>query len=259
MVEIVDEVRKEFVKDLLRSGKRPSGRGPDDYRAVKIERGVIPNAEGSARVHMGNTQVLVGVKLALGEPFADKPDEGVLSTMAELLPLASPLFEMGPPDANSIELARVVDRGIRGSGALDLKALKIGDKKVWNVFVDIYVLDHDGNLIDAAGLAAMAALQDARMPKLEGDQINRFESSGPLPVKDACVCTTFTKIGSTILSDADLDEEKALDARLTVSTTPGHICAMQKGGRGGFTRDEVVALLNRALAKGDELRAMLQA
>lgn len=257
MVEIVDEVRKEFVKDLVASGKRPSGRGFDDYREISIERNVIPNAEGSARVHLGKSQVLVAVKLAIGTPFADKPNEGVLATSAELLPLASPLFESGPPDANSIELARVVDRGIRSSETIDLASLKLADNKVWNVFVDIYVLDHDGNLIDAAAVAAMAALQCARMPKMEGDAIKWGEYAGPLPVKETCVCATFGKIGSAILADPDLDEEKALDARLTIATTPGRICAMQKGGRGGFTRDEVVALMDRALAKGDAIRAKL--
>ncbi|VVC71671.1 Exosome complex component Rrp42 [uncultured archaeon] len=257
MVEILDEVRKEFVKDLIKNNKRPGGRACSEYRKPVIERDVIPNAEGSAKVYLGKTQVLVGIKLAIGEPFADKPDEGVLSTNAELLQLAHPTFEAGPPDARSVELARVVDRGIRSSNAVDLKALFIEEGKCWNIFVDIYVLDHDGNLIDAAALAAMAALLGTKMPKLVGDKVVR-EGNLPLVKSNAtCVSTTFGKIGSTIVADPDLDEEKAMDARITITTTPEFVCSIQKGAVGGFTRDEVVSLLDLAFEKGGELRALL--
>jgi len=257
MVDILDEVKKEYVKDLMSKGKRPSGRALDELRNAVIERNVIPNAEGSARVHLGNTKVLVGVKLGIGTPFPDRPDEGVLSTTAELLPLASPVFEMGPPDANSIELARVVDRGIRSSNLLDLKSLFLETGKAWNVFVDIYVLDHDGNLIDASALAAMAALQCTRMPKYEDGKILYGQYAGKLATATTCVTATFAKIGGTIVADPDLDEEKAMDARLTVATTPEHICAMQKGGAGGFTRDEVLNIIDMSFKKAEELRALL--
>ena len=257
MVSILDEVKKEYVRDLVARGKRPSGRGFDSLREIKVEKGIIPNAEGSAHVHWGKTQVLVGIKMGIGAPFPDRPDEGVLSTNAELLPLASPVFEVGPPDANSIELARVVDRGIRSSNAIDLKSLFIEEGKVWTIFVDIYVLDHDGNLIDASALAAMAALQCTRMPKLENGNIVFGEYSGNLDVKTSCVATTFAKIGQNIIADPDSDEEIAMDARLTISTTPTHVCAMQKGGPGGFTKEEVLNLIDKAFEKGNELRALL--
>ena len=257
MVDILDEVKKEYVKDLMSKGKRPSGRALDELRKATIERNVIPNAEGSAKVLLGNTQVLVGVKLGIGTPFPDRPEEGVLSTSAELLPLASPVFEMGPPSAESIEVARVVDRGIRSSNLLDLKALFIEPGKAWNVFVDVYVLDHDGNLIDASALAAMAALQCTRMPKYEDGKILYGNYVGKLATATSCVTSTFAKIGGVIVADPDLDEEKAMDARLTVATTPKHVCAMQKGGSGGFTRDELLGIIDMAFKKGEELRALL--
>jgi len=258
MVSILDEVKKEYIRDLVAKGRRADGRQFDELRkAISVERSIIPNAEGSARVHWGKTQVLVGIKMGVGAPFPDRPDEGVLSTNAELLPLASPVFEMGPPDANSIELARVVDRGIRSSNVIDLKSLFIEENKVWNVFVDIYVLDHDGNLIDASALAAMAALQCTRIPKYENGNIVYGEYSGNLNVTTKCVATTFAKIGSNILVDPTSDEELAMDARLTISTTPTHVCAMQKGAPGGFTKDELLNLIDKAFEKGNELRALL--
>ena len=152
MSSLVTKVRSKQIEMLLEKGKRLDDRGLLDTREIKIEQGVIEKAEGSARVYLGKTQVLVGVKVGLGEPFPDTPNEGVLTVNAELVPVASPNFEPGPPDENSIELARVVDRGIRESKCIDNEKLCIEPgKKVFVVFVDIYVLNHDGNLIEREG------------------------------------------------------------------------------------------------------------
>ncbi len=105
------------------TGKRIDGRTLTDYREFTIEQGVIEKAEGSARVFLGKTQILVGVKVETGEPFPDTPNEGVMTVNAELVPLASPTYETGPPDETSIELARIVDRGIRESKAIDTEKL----------------------------------------------------------------------------------------------------------------------------------------
>ena len=126
------------------SNKRLDGRGLTDYRPIQIETGIIEKAEGSARVRLGKTEVMVGIKIDIGEPYSDRPNEGVLTTSAEFVPLASPEFEAGPPGEDSVELARVVDRGIRESKAIDLEKLcVIPGKKVFIVFIDIYVLNHD--------------------------------------------------------------------------------------------------------------------
>ncbi|RLG17566.1 RNA-binding protein, partial [Nanoarchaeota archaeon] len=162
---------KNFILDLAKKGMRIDERGLNELREVKVSCGVSKNAEGSARVKLGKTEVMVGVKMDVGEPFADRPDEGILIVNAELSALASPEFEPGPPGEEAIELARVVDRGIRGANMIDLKKLFIEEGKVWCVFVDIYVINHDGNLIDAAALGAVAALKDARFPKLEEGKV----------------------------------------------------------------------------------------
>jgi exosome complex component RRP42 len=100
---------------MIEKGKRLDGRGLKTTGKSKIEQGLIEKAEGSARVLLGKTEVLVGIKVETGTPFPDTPNEGVMTVNAELVPLASPTFEPGPPDENSIELARIVDRGIRES------------------------------------------------------------------------------------------------------------------------------------------------
>ena len=162
-----------YIENLVAKDKRTDGRKIDEFRKINIETGVIEKAEGSARVKLGNTEVIAGIKLDVGEPFPDKPDEGVLMVGAELSPLASPEFETGPPSETAIELARVVDRGIRESKAIETEKLVIKSKeKVWMVFADIHILNHDGNLIDASGISVMAALLNSKMPTYDGEKIN---------------------------------------------------------------------------------------
>ncbi|MGC8609131.1 MAG: exosome complex protein Rrp42, partial [Thermoplasmata archaeon] len=111
--DILSEIRKNFILATMKGGKRIDGRGPEDFREIYIQENYIPRAAGSAYVSLGKTKVVAGVKIESGEPFPDTPDQGVLTTNIELLPIAFPSFEAGPPNDMAIELSRVVDRGIR--------------------------------------------------------------------------------------------------------------------------------------------------
>jgi len=216
----VSRIRQQQIALLIADGKRLDGRGLMDYRPIQIETGIIEKAEGSARVRLGKTEVMVGVKIGIGEPFSDRPDEGVLTTNAEFVPLASPEFEAGPPGEESVELARVVDRGIRESEAIDLKKLCIvPGKKVFIVFIDIYVLNHDGNLIDASALAALAALMNTKLFKYEvkDDEVEIKPGFTKLPIKNYPIAVTFADINGKLVVDPWLDEEEVMDARLTMT------------------------------------------
>ena len=151
MTEVVSELMREHIYRMAASGRRVDGRAPDEPRTLEVRKGTIGTAEGSARVKLGKTDVLVGVKMGVGTPYPDTPNSGVLSTTAELIPMASPTFEAGPPGPAAVELARVVDRGIRETKTVDVEALCIVPKeKVWMMFIDIHILDYDGNLFDAS-------------------------------------------------------------------------------------------------------------
>jgi exosome complex component RRP42 len=258
---IVARVKQKRIAQLIAKGKRLDGRGITDYREIQIEPGVVERAEGSARVILGKTEVLAGIKIEVGTPYPDTPDEGVLTVNAELVPLASPSFEPGPPNEQAIELARVVDRGIRESKAIDLKKLCIKpSKKVFIVFVDVYVLNHDGNLIDASALAALTALLNTKMfnYELEGDEVKIKTDRTPLPLRKHPIAITFAKINETLVVDPWLEEEQIMDARLTITTDDdGNICAIQKGGSGCFTLKQVLETAKIAREKAEELRKKL--
>ena len=122
----MNKAMKKHIIESLKKGVRHDRRKLDEFRKVEVEYGISKSAEGSARVKVGNTEVLAGVKLGIDKPYPDTPDEGCLMVGAELLPLSSPEFEAGPPGIESIEIARVVDRGIRESGTIDMKITKYG-------------------------------------------------------------------------------------------------------------------------------------
>jgi len=252
-VPIVPELRKQSIISLLEKSLRIEERDLYTPRNVQIELGVIERAEGSALVRLGNTQVLVGVKLDVGTPFRDTPDEGVVTVNAEFVPLASPIFEPGPPDENAIELARVIDRSLREVNAIDRKRLVIvPGEKVWIVFVDIYILDHDGNLFDASMLATMAALLNTRMLEYEESETGEIilkrdvgkeerEKLPPLPVNHVVLSATLAKIGRFFVVDPNLDEETVADLRLFLAYDEnGRIVGAQKSGPGTLTKEEIL-------------------
>ncbi|MBI1971903.1 MAG: exosome complex protein Rrp42 [Candidatus Aenigmarchaeota archaeon] len=252
-------ISEEYVREFAEKGLRLDKRKADEFRNVEIETGIIKSAEGSAQVRLGNTTVIAGVKMSVGEPFSDKPDEGVLMVGAELTPIADPDFEPGPPGIQSIEVARVVDRTIRESKMIDVKALKINDEAVWIVNVDLHVMNFDGNLIDAGNLAAVAALATAKMPKYEDGKVNYDERSGALPVTTMPISVTTVKINGMLIVDPTKEEENAADARLTVSVkNGGNVCSLQKGGVEGFTVEELHKALQLAGDKQENLRAALK-
>lgn len=256
MTEVISELMREHIHKLAASGKRSDGRSFDEPRKLVVEKNYIKTAEGSARVRLGNTDVLVGVKIDVGEPYADTPNQGVLSTSVELIPMASPTFEAGPPRPDAIELARVVDRGIRETKTVNTEKLCITPKeKVWIMFIDIHALDYDGNLFDAASYGALAALSCAKVPASKIGQ-----EDYPLPVDHWPISVTSAKIGNTIVVDPNLDEERIADARLTVTTDEnGDIRAMQKGLIGSFSFDEVREVIATSRRVGRAIRDVIRA
>jgi exosome complex component RRP42 len=261
MSSVVTRIKQKQIAQLIAKGKRLDDRSPTDYREIKVEQGIIERAEGSARVLLGRTEVMAGTKIEIGEPFPDTPNEGVLTVNAELVPLASPTFEPGPPDENSIELARIVDRGIRESKSIDVEKLVIEPgKKVFIIFVDVYVLNHDGNLIDASALAALAALLNTKMFNYEIKEGEVKIKSGytPLPMKRRPITVTFAKINDKLVADPWLEEEEVMDARITMAIDDdGNICAIQKGGSGYFTPEQVLEAAKIAKEKAGEIRKKL--
>ena len=258
---IVEHLRKQQMWDALSRGKRLDDRDFSEARELVIETDVIKKANGSARVKLGDTEVIAGVKVETGEPFEGLENKGALIISAEVLPTASPYIEPGPPDEDVVELARVVDRGVRESEMIDLdKLVLVPGKIVYTIFVDCSVLNADGNLFDATSYATVAALLTSKLPvfEMQDQKVVDSGSTQPMPVTSMPVSITAARIGEYVLIDPSAEEEACMDSRITITTTDEGFCATQKGHPGSFTPDLIKKAAEAATIKGKEVRARLK-
>ncbi|MHA1137147.1 MAG: exosome complex protein Rrp42 [Candidatus Thorarchaeota archaeon] len=263
--ETISRIDREFIADLLRKDERVDGRAVDEYREITIEANVVPaKAEGSALVRIGDTSVVAGVKVLVGEPYPDSPDSGVTMVTAEMSPIASPLFELGPPKENAIELARIVDRGVRESETVDAKNLCIeSGKKVYMVFADVYPMEYDGNLIDASSIAVNTALMTTKYSemKMEDGKVVATGKMVKLPIKNLAIEHTVSKIGEKLIIDPTLKEEFVQDCRLTMAVDQkDNFTALQKGGGyGPMSLDLVDQAMGMALDNAKAIKDLIKA
>lgn len=259
---IVEHLRRQQMWDLIAVGKRLQGRTIDEMRHLEVELDVIKKANGSAKVKLGDTEVVAGIKVETGEPFEGLENKGALIISAEVLPIASPHIEPGPPDEDTIELARVVDRGIRESEMIDLdKLVLVPGKVVYTIFVDCSIINTDGNLLDATSYAVVSALLSCKLPifEVQDGKVIDTGKTRDAPLTTIPVSITQVRIGNTIILDPTAEEEACMDARITI-TTNSESCyaAIQKGYTGSFTIDQIKEAAETARIKGEQVRAKLQ-
>jgi exosome complex component RRP42 len=265
-MEITNLSRDNFRK-MFSDGKRFDGRKLTEFRDVEITETVSNKAEGSARVKLGKSEVVVGVKLAVGEPYADSQDKGNLTVSADLLPLASPRFEHGPPDFQGIELPRLVDRVIRGAEVIELEKLCIKEgEKVWTVYIDIYPINDDGNLIDLATIGAIVALKNAVVPELDENMKPDYDkkSKKKLPLREGIVPLSFSffKLGDSVILDPTREEEEACESRITFGMSKldkrHMINSCQKNGDIPLTHKEIEHMMSIISDRYDEVMTKLK-
>ncbi|MBS3088281.1 exosome complex protein Rrp42 [Candidatus Pacearchaeota archaeon] len=258
---------KEKLRKMFAEGKRFDGRELLESRDFEIEYDVSNKAEGSARIKMGKTDVIVGVKMQVGEPYPDSPDEGNLMVSSDLLPMASPRYESGPPKFDAIELPRLVDRAIRASDIIDFKKLVIEEgKKVWTIVADIYPINDDGNIIEASSLAALAALKNAVFPEIdkEGkvDYDKKTKNKLPLAKEIIPISFSFYKLGDSIILDPTREEEEACDARITFGISNWNkqimLNSCQKKGKAILTSEEIEKIMEIIPKKFEEFNKKLK-
>jgi len=259
---IVEHLRKQQMWDAISKGRRLDGRNLDEVRPIHIELDIIEKANGSARVNLGNSEVVAGVKVETGEPFEGLENKGALILSAEVLPTASPYSEPGPPDEETIELARVVDRGIRESQMIDLdKLVLVPGKIVYTIFVDCSVINADGNLFDATSYAVVSALISSKLPvfEVQDDKVVDTGKRQDPPITTIPVSITSVRIGDVVIFDATAEEEACMDARITLTTNSnGHYTAIQKGSTGAFTVEQIRKTADIARIKGEKIRTKLK-
>ncbi|KAF5179117.1 Exosome complex component rrp42 [Thalictrum thalictroides] len=259
---------KKFIETALLSDLRVDGRRPFDYRRLTIKFG---KDDGSSEVQLGQTHVMGFVSSQMVQPYRERPNEGTLSIYTEFSPMADPSFEAGRPGESAIELGRIIDRGLRESRAVDTESLCVlAGKLVWAIRVDLHILDNGGNLVDAANVAALAALMTFRRPEctLGGEDgqevvIHPPEENDPLPliIHHLPIAVTFAFLGdgNIVVIDPSHNEEAVMGGRMTATlNTNGDICAVQKAGGDGVLQSVIMQCLRIASVKAADITTKIK-
>jgi exosome complex component RRP42 len=248
-----------YLNELMKNNYRDDGRKLDEYREIEIETNIVGQANGSARVKIGKTEVIAGVKFGTGTPYPDTPNEGMFMVNMELHPMANPDYSHGPPSPEAIEISRVIDRAIRESKTVNFEDLCIREGELaWSLSVDIYPINADGNLFDAGVIAALLAIKNAKFPETD-KVLHDTRTDKGLTLQNIPAMVTIAKIGDNLIVDPSYDEEKIMDARIHIATIDnGNICAMQKGGSKSIKIEELKNAIELSGSKGNELRKLIK-
>ncbi|EEH53177.1 3' exoribonuclease [Micromonas pusilla CCMP1545] len=169
----------EYYRKFLAEETRPDGRPLARARDVSVANGVVTSADGSALVKIGRTTALAAAKLEPAPPEPTAPDVGVVEVTVELPPMCAASARPGRPTEESQRCARRIEDVLRDANVVDLRKLCIKrGVYAWRVCVDVYVLDHDGGILDAALCAVVGALKDAKVPRVDVDDRGKLVWGG---------------------------------------------------------------------------------
>ena len=169
----------EYYAKFISEGARPDGRPLGRARPTSVAVGVAGTAHGSALVKVGRTTVMAAVKLEACQPDPERPDVGFIDVVMEFPPMCSASTRPGRPNDESSFIARRIEDALIDSRAVDLKKLRIKEGLwAWRVCLDIYCLDHDGSVLDAGLMAALAALRDTKVPFVAVDDRGKLTYGG---------------------------------------------------------------------------------
>uniref|UniRef100_A0A6I8NSE3 Ribosomal RNA-processing protein 42 n=1 Tax=Ornithorhynchus anatinus TaxID=9258 RepID=A0A6I8NSE3_ORNAN len=159
----LSEAEKVYIVHGVQEDLRVDGRSCEDYRCAEVETDVVSNTSGSARVKLGHTDILVGVKAEMGTPKLEKPKEGFLEFFVDCSANAAPEFEGRGGDELGTEIANTLYRIFNNKSSIDLESLCISPREhCWVLYVDVLLLECGGNLFDAISIAVKAALFNTR-------------------------------------------------------------------------------------------------
>ena len=169
---VATTVEQKFLLRALKETKtRTDGRGLDEVRPIKIQ---LDSASGSsATVQLGKTRVLAAVSCEIVRPLSHAPNEGLVTFHTEFSALSHPPSTSGGAGSwadQELSVSRLLEKAFKRSRAVDTEGLCIqAGEKVWLIRIDVRVLDHEGNVLDCAAMAAMAALLAFRRPEVTLD------------------------------------------------------------------------------------------
>lgn len=235
---------------------RLDGRTCFDIRQIIVKQGVVSSCNGSAQIQSKNCNITVGIKVEVGIPTQEEPDQGIVEINVDCSANASPRFEGRGGQDLAEELVFILSNAIIPS--IDRKALCISvGHKVWIVYIDVLVLECScaSQLLDLAAQAIKAALADTKVPKLIADEedANDFVLSAdqeeycPIDITSLPILLTLTRIHDQYVADVTEEEAAAGIARFTLAfDSRGQLSYTKKSGSGSLHPDPLKEVLGKA-------------
>lgn len=185
-------------KLINKKGLRLDGRKPDELRPIKIEVGVLPNADGSAYIQQGKNKILAAVygPRELHPKHLALPDRTVLRCRYHMAPFSVQERKSPAPSRREIELSKVIRESLEPSVFLEYYP-----RTGIDIFIE--VLQADGGTRCASITAASLALADAG-----------------IPMRDLVVACAAGKVDNTIVLDLMDTEDKVGGADVPVALMP---------------------------------------
>ncbi|KAJ8751993.1 hypothetical protein K2173_001019 [Erythroxylum novogranatense] len=224
-----------FYEKNLSLSIRPDSRPLGNARDTTLALGAVGSVDGSALAKIGSTTMLAAIKMEVMTPCTESPDEGSIAIEFHMPPICSPIVRPGRPAEAAPVLSKQLADTILSSGMINLKELcLIHGKAAWMAYLDIYCLDADGALFDAALLSAVAAFSHLHIPTvsltdngkivvlLDEDESRKL---GKEPVNSGKMKLTLNSIPFSltcilhknyILADPTAEEESIMETLVTV-------------------------------------------
>ncbi|MEM3536604.1 MAG: exosome complex exonuclease Rrp41 [Candidatus Bathyarchaeia archaeon] len=212
-------------KLIDKKGVRLDGRKPDELRPIKIEVGILSNADGSAYIEQGKNKILAAVfgPKELHPKHLALPDRMVLRCRYHMAPFSVQERKSPAPSRREIELSKVIREALEPSIFLEYYP-----RTAIDVFIE--VLQADGSTRCASIVAAALALADAG-----------------IPMRDLVVACSAGKVDDTIVLDLMDTEDKmgAADVPTALMPNLNVITLLQMDGT--LTLEEFEQAVNLAL------------
>ncbi len=188
----------EKPKLIDENGLRHDGRKPDQLRPIRIEVGVLSNANGSAIVEYGNTKVIAAVygPRELHPRHLALPDRAVIRCRYHMAPFSTEERKSPAPSRREIELSKVIREALE-----PVIFTELYPRATIDIFIE--VLQADGGTRTAGVTAAALAVADAG-----------------IPMRDLVAAVAVGKVEGVIVLDVDELEDKYGEADMPVAMMP---------------------------------------
>ncbi len=238
----------EYHRAHVQRGVRPDGRALLAARKLSVRNAALSSTDGSVLVRMGHTAVLAGVQCDPTVPSEAEPSHGRVVVGVDLPAVCSPTIaaahggsgggggSISRLDRDKAVLVELLQRTANG-GLVSLESLCIAEGvATWSCYCELCVLEHDGNLLDAAMLAMMAALARVRLPHVTSDEATgalsvQAEAAIPVRVVQPLYPCSFSVLADALVLDPCAEEEALSSTAFTLLLDGmGELRAVHKPG-----------------------------